>query len=128
MSAPLFIDSELQALGDVFQDTILTDSCAILRYARVDDGQGGFTETWVTSNTVPCLVSGQPALRQFQMAQQDVAKGIQSLLLPRNTDIRIRDRVQVNGLQVSQVIDVAGPTTLEVLRRATIQLLVEAET
>lgn len=139
----LMTDTELQHYSDAFTQYMLQDTCTILRNpdqsasTATPDGQGGYTGAsssssvgWTSVTTVPCAViealvskGGEP----FQQGQLQ-SKSLKTVLLPRRTDVRDSDRLEVvsvaQGTSTTTFYEVmmcADPSTYEVLRRVYVE-------
>jgi len=53
------------------------------------------------------------------MADETQGADMETVLMPRNTDVRSPDRLLINGAILYRVFDVKEPRTFEVLRRVT---------
>lgn len=104
----------------------LPDQCTILRYSRVSDGAGGYTETWTADpSSVACRIapSGRSA------AEQLVAGRVGSVEIYVGTfqyDVTLGGRDQVRWETADRLLQVIGPggRTTQFTRRA---LLVELD-
>lgn len=89
----------------VLTETTLTDTCHILERERTEDGQGSFSEEWVTvALDVPCALS--KALPGVERVLGGVLQSAErfTLQVPIGTDLQPAYTV-VKDEQVYQVID-----------------------
>lgn len=110
----------------------MEDSCQILRPVNVADA-GGMVTTYTVVSTVVCRVA--PA--QYQAAERVIGGALQAsaswrITLPAETDVDQPDRLSVGsalggsgltdaqvragGGRLFEVVGVAGPRTLEIVR------------
>ena len=76
--------------------TLMPDSCAVVRTTNVSDGQGGFTETTATVGTYACNAASGPYMRfgaERVAAGQITPVGIVFLSLPHDADVKAADRI-----------------------------------
>lgn len=121
----LFTDADLDAFGALAESLALKDDCDILRAPLTNDASGGGMTrgAYVVVATVKgALIDGGMSPRRKQIAGQDVANTPKLILLPRQTDVRLLDRLGMLG-QVYEIIDLYDPTTYEVLRRVSVTRL-----
>lgn len=77
-------------------ETLMPDSCAVLRSSDVPDGQGGFTQTWATAGTYACNAAAGPYMRfgaEKVVGGQVTPVGILFFSLPFGADVQEADRI-----------------------------------
>lgn len=86
----------------------MPDTCDVMRVTRVDDGQGGWSETVATIATVACSISNPAGLAMAgnerpQIGQ--IAGAVTAIVtVPANTGIRGADRVRVTNAETEEAI------------------------
>ncbi len=86
---------ELASMRDE-AETLMPDSCAVLRPTEVPDGQGGWTQTWATAGTYACNLATGPYMRfsaERVAAGQVTPVGIVGISLPHDADVNPDDRI-----------------------------------
>jgi head-tail adaptor len=98
--------------------TVLPSSAQIQRATTASDGAGGRTRVFATVATVKCRVTPERdggKMREIIAADHIKDKELYRVAFPAATDIRITDRVLVDGLTLS-VEAVMAPSSVEVER------------
>lgn len=118
----LFTDEDMQAFADLGEELALKDDCDILRKSNgYPDASGGHKPTWPTVETVKCAVLDHSSLESVPVAGQVAPRLAKKILLPRGTDVRDNDRLQVNGVLYT-ITNIPDPTSYEVFRRVHVQV------
>jgi hypothetical protein len=101
--------------------SFLTDTCRIARAdATASDDAGGASDTNASDASVACAVVPHDALPSEDVAGDRLTGEMRwDVLMPAGTDVAIGDQVVVTtqGDRTLEVIGVAGPRTIEVLRK-----------
>lgn len=92
-------------------------SCEVRRYTRIDDDEGGSSETWATIATVPCLVIDAISPAEQVVASQVLGRVGKKILMPPDTDVVITDQLRVDGVTF-RIIGVYDPSSIQVSRSA----------
>lgn len=98
---PAVTGSELARLRADFQDAWFVEDCQITRPTRVDDGRGGYTDTWAVVSD-PYLVCRRTGPNISATSEAPTADRMQSQIgwvisLPAETDVRPTDRLVIAG-------------------------------
>lgn len=88
----------------------------ITRPTTTSDGMGGTTGTWATIVTVPCRVSAGSASDSTMLAGQLRERAPWRVTLPALTDIRVSDRIRIDGSRTLEVVGIDAPSTYETAR------------
>lgn len=104
--------ADLDAMRTTLTES-LPETAQVQRATRIDDGMGGFTETWMTVATVACRVGP----RDITPTEQIVGERIQdrvlwTLTLPAGTSVLAADRIMV-GSRTFEVVSVLAPRSYE---------------
>jgi len=100
----------------------LTDSCDVMRAARVSDDAGGVTETWASEGTVACRLV--PA----RSAREDVAGGAVAsitrwaVLFAHDADVMASDRLEIGGVTY-EVVGVGVGSESAVMRADVVRII-----
>ena len=131
--APLISTTEMAALT-ALAATVFKDTCTIYRLpvgaSRTKDGRGGYTDGYQSQATgVPCAVldDGLGAQELYQLGQLR-GRITKTIVLPAGTDVRDKDKLEVNGAVYYEVLDAVDPTSYEVLRRVIVLRLGQGAT
>lgn len=118
----LFTDEDMQIFADLGADLALKDDCDILRKSNgLPDASGGHKPTWLVAETVKCAVLDYSSLESVPVAGQVAPRLSKTILLPRGTDVRDNDRLQVSGVLYT-ITNIPDPTSYEVFRRVHVQV------
>lgn len=120
MAASLISPSTLARYQRV-SESLLLDTCQILRATVTDDGRGGQTDSWNVSSTVACrLMPFKGSLEGLQAGGVFVTVGAFFISLPSGTDVTPKDRIKITtkNNRTFEVKHTDGPKTFEVALRA----------
>lgn len=96
------------------EESSMPESAIIRRSTPVDDGGGGTTELVSFLGPYPCHVrAGRLQRGEILVGGQLQGQVPSTIALPKGTDVRESDRINVNGAVVST--DFVGGTTYEVM-------------
>lgn len=101
----------------------LDSTCTVYRAPRVDDGQGGATQDYQPSHTLPCRVadiSAPSASIGAQVGGQPVGLVQKLLCFAPGADVQWDDLLVVNG-QTYRYVDVSNENTEEVWLRVLVE-------
>lgn len=97
------------------QESLMVHTCTIKRDTVVRNVYGGATETPATVSTSLCRLA--PATQSDrQLAGMAIEGAAWTVTVPYSTDVRVSDRIEVNGLTL-EVNHVIGGHTIETGRR-----------
>lgn len=116
----LLSDLDLQGLGGLITELVLTDDGDILRETQTRTPGGGHTSSWDVAHSTKCAIVDAGSPGETMVAAQQSGMITKLALLPRGTDILGTDRLRVNGLTY-HVIDLFEPETFEVVRRVLVR-------
>lgn len=112
----MLTENEICDLRGEFDD-LLGESCEIQRATTTSDGMGGSTDTWATVATVCCTVAPVSRTGRAERTGEQVREvQARMVTLPAETDVRLTDRLIVNG-QTLEVVDLRESRTYEIVRR-----------
>jgi hypothetical protein len=124
---PILSDQKMAQFSNWIERNVLKDDGTILRVSTgAQTPSGGRTGAYTPlPGTVKCAILNAGSPGEQAVAAQQVGSVTQLALLPKGTDIRGNDRLQVKGITY-HVIEPYGPTTYDVaqrvlVRRASIQ-------
>ena len=112
---PLFGTSELAALQSA-ASTTLTDTCVIQRRTLTNDGFGSQSESWATVATTTARLGIPTGSFMVSLAARQTDLTSYEVSLPFGTDVRVNDRLVVDGRTLN-VQNVFSPATLTMLVR-----------
>ena len=97
------------------QGLTMLNQGTIYRLSRTSDGMGGTSEVWTSVLTIPCRVSAGSASDSSVLAGQLRERAPWRVTVPALTDIRVTDRIQVDG-RTLEVVGIDAPSTYETAR------------
>lgn len=113
---PAVTPSELARLRRDFSRDWFVDECQIQRAGLADDGAGGKYETWSTVETVHCRRTAPTAGQVLNSltASRPETRVDWTIALPAETDVRVTDRLLINGGVYE--VEIALDRTTEIAR------------
>jgi len=116
----MLTSTEIEAMRTM-QEAALPDTCTIKRRTLTSDGQGGYTESWSTVDTVNCRLSPATRLPE-EIAQAGKLTGTTAWIvtLDHDADVTAEDRLEI-GSKTLEVLAVLSGKTWETARRVICQ-------
>lgn len=108
---PIFRDG-----AGILADWVLADTFVILTTTYTTDSRGGKTPTTTASSPIRCLLVPTTSVgRESQVVGVTVASTPFTLMVPRGTQLAMKNRVRVNGTREFEVVRVSDGGNWEML-------------
>lgn len=113
---------------------VFKDRCSVQRVTRLDDGRGGWVETWAaTTSAIPCAFVPYPAAKEIVIAGQVKGMADGDVWLPAifessALDVTEKDRLLIaaSGLEPERALEIIFPAPHQgILTQAAVRLVNE---